>query len=231
MNCREFEKRWNEVLDARSDGLADLERDLEAHATTCERCQGVSSRYQLLRQAVSAWGPPPVPSIASRQRLNSLSVPPKPRKVVRRWSRIASPMATAAAVFGLAGIAGFWWLSRPIPQPLGAPSIASTESRRPIESAFEEATSATINLALEASAPAARIGRDVLTFEEASGSSASSEPETETGLVAAVSATDMLQTVGERVKPISGSARHAFSFLLGPPPEPEKPSNAPRGSL
>ena len=27
----------------------------------------------------------------------------------------------------------------------------------------------------------------------------------------------LIQTVGLGVKPISGSARHAFSFLLGPP--------------
>jgi hypothetical protein len=49
------------------------------------------------------------------------------------------------------------------------------------------------------------------------------------------SSRDVLQQVGERVsagvKPISGSARHAFSFLLGPPPEPAPTPRDTQGSL
>jgi hypothetical protein len=231
MKCREFEKRWNDVLDARLEGLPELERDLEVHASTCERCQSVSARYQLLRQAVAAWGPPPTPSAASLERLRCLSVSPRPRRVVGRWVRLAIPLATAAAVLALAWLDGRWRTDRPIPVRVETCSTARVSSPRPIKSALEEATSATIDLALEASAPAARIGRDFLTLEEEDADPLEASP-SEAGIAsddsaASNSATDMLQTVGERVnagvKPISGSARHAFSFLLGPPPGPEKP--------
>jgi hypothetical protein len=132
-------------------------------------------------------------------------------------------MATAAAVFALAWIGRAWWTGSTPPKNVEIVTIAKPATSRPIELAFEEATSATIDLALEASAPAARIGRDVLSFEEpvARENPSAADPST-------ISATDVLQTMSERVKPISGSARHAFSFLLGPPPGPDRRSTESR---
>lgn len=82
-----------------------------------------------------------------------------------------------------------------------------------------EATEATIDLAREASAPATRIGREVLEYERSATEEAPSDPDANQEV--ASTASEMLHTVGEQVnagvRPISGSARHAFSFLLGPP--------------
>jgi hypothetical protein len=232
MNCLEFEARWNDVLDARSEGLPDLERDLEAHATTCERCQSISIRYQLLRQAVAVWGPPPVPSIAAVEALRRLSFPSRTSRASRHRSRGLVALAMAAAIFGMAWVSSPWWAGRSPKLTEKSPKIAQVAPTRPIEFALEQATSATIDLALKASAPAARIGRDVLNFDQSETPSVPSSPEPDVGSAVAVgSAGDMLQTVGDRVKPITGSARHAFSFLLGPAPELEKAPNPSRGSL
>ena len=78
MNCREFEKSWNDLLDAPSAGAPRLEQAMEAHASSCERCRSVSSRYQVLRQAISAWSAPPAPSVGSIERLYELTVPSTP---------------------------------------------------------------------------------------------------------------------------------------------------------
>ncbi len=234
MNCREFENRWNEVLDARSDGSPDLDRRLADHVADCERCQAVAARYRLLRQAVLAWGSPPVPSLAARERLQTLSPAPIRRRPARRWSRLAVPMTCAATLAALISVGLTWWTARPEGNAPGSDlAINPTISPRPIEATIGAATSATIDLALEASAPAARIGRDVLSlddFHDPTPVAPRSEPDL-TSAVAGVSATEMFQTVGDRVKPISGSARHAFSFLLGPPPGPEKQRSDSQGSL
>ncbi len=222
MNCDEFEDRWNEVLDARSTGLPEVERLLEAHASTCEQCQATSARYERLRQAVLAWGPAPVPSADSIERLRRLSVPPRSRRLAGRWVRFAIPLAAAAAVLILIRFAGPWRTNPPVPDRIETAPIARVAPPRPIEAALEQATSATIDLALEASAPAARIGRDVLGYDSAEVEVVPIESDEPTPVATA----DLLQSVGERVKPISGSARHAFSFLLGPPPGPERrPAN------
>ncbi len=112
--------------------------------------------------------------------------------------------------------------------------------------ALAEATSATWDLARSASEPAARISRDVLDAttqgdprpKEASGGDSStvppgvmeglaslsvSVPSLEPLAPDASSASAVLQQVGDRlstgVQPLSSTARHAFGFLLGPPPD------------
>jgi hypothetical protein len=226
MNCREFEERWNEILDARSVGLPEIERDLEAHAARCESCQAISARFQVLRQAVAAWGPAPTLSADALLRIRRATVAPRPRRSLGLWARIAIPLAAAAAILGTVGV----WNSRRAEHdtPISESPITSLSTTRPIESALERATTATIDLAREASAPAARIGRDVLTPKEPAPATEAAASDADFASAVAV---DLLQSVGDRVKPISGSARHAFSFLLGPPPDSEKRNDSPQGSL
>ena len=229
MNCRRCEAIWNELLDRPAEGRSTLEQAVEAHASTCERCRGISARYQVLRQAGSVLRPPPSPSPGSMERLHALTVPPTLAREPKRlgpWYRVA--MASAAALFAVA------WLGRPGPAPEGLaprsvpPPSSAVDASRPLGKALAEATEATLDLAREASAPASRIGRDVLD---------PAASEAVAGPTAAVdsSAPGVLQSVGERVGagvgPISGSARHAFSFLLGPPPEPAPAPRESRGSL
>ncbi len=200
-----------------------MDPELEAHVSACDRCRRVSTGYQILSQAVASWPAAPAPSVASRERLRALEFPPAR---VRRKSRLVywAPLAAAAAVFCLV------WQGGPareevdmLASPAPTPRVARP---RPLGAALAAATEATIDLAREASAPAARIGREVLEYEEAAATPGPERADA-AGEVAAT-ASEMLHTVGERVnagvRPISGSARHAFSFLLGPAPDHPHPA-------
>jgi hypothetical protein len=242
MNCREFETSWNDLLDARSADVSELEQAIEAHASACGRCRAVSSRYQMLRQAISAWSPPPAASAESLERLYELTVPSTSLVIHHRRSRLARlvPLAAAAALLALAWVG---WSARQ-PGPLGenpAPvsntafpaAIGPLMKGRSLDVALAEATEATIDLAREASAPAARIGREILDLDNSKGSALIEEP----AVIAAdeSSASDVIHKVGQRVnagvKPISGSAHHAFGFLFGPPPGPDPTPAESQGSL
>jgi hypothetical protein len=242
MNCREFEQSWNELLDAQSPGVSELERSLEAHASVCGECRAVSSRYQMLRQAVSAWTPPPAPSAESLERLYALTVPsttltiPVRRSPLRHWV----PLGMAAALFGLAWLGWSARFSGPLPEDSAPasnpvpPIVTHRDPRKwPLGAALAKATKATIDLALEASAPATRISREIFDLDKTNDSESIEKP-VET-VDAESSASDLLQSVGERVnesvKPFSGSARHAFSFLLGPPPGADPAPTDSQGSL
>ena len=231
MDCREFEDCWNELLDARSPAGPAMDPGLEAHASACERCRAISSGYQVLRQAVSSWPSPPAASARSLERLYALTVPSAPPVLARRnLKRYWVPLASAAAVFALVWLGGFGRTQRPLPVSPSKPEVVAA---RPLGAALAEATEATIDLAREASAPAARIGREVLEFEEAAVSARPSKPDAAEEV--ASTASEMLQTVGEQVnagvRPISGSARHAFGFLLGPAPDPNAAHPASQNSL
>jgi len=115
-------------------------------------------------------------------------------------------------------------------KPAPAPDVASA-SPRPLTDALAEATSATWDLAQHASAPAARIGRQVFDSTSVNLPSAPfSRP------VGVRPVSGVLQSVEERVnagvRPLSGSARRAFGFLLGTPPvgDQAEGSDAPRGA-
>jgi len=236
MNCRDFETRWNELLDARPAGPSQLESELEAHALACEPCRGISARYQVLRVAISAWPAPPAPSARSIERLHALTVPATPgrkRQESSPW-RTLVPLATAAALLAL--VWQNWPVSVSTPSSERVPSLAApVAANRPLGTALAEATEATIDLALEASGPAARIGRELLDLDHL-------ETPVVLKKVVEPSAPEddsptngLFQSVGERVnagvKPISGSARHAFGFLIGAPTTQEPTPAESRGSL
>src|SRR3954469_16938174 len=61
MLCLDFERIWNEQLDAREGASAEVDRALEAHAAACPACRLIASRYQTLRQVVRVLDPPPAP--------------------------------------------------------------------------------------------------------------------------------------------------------------------------
>jgi hypothetical protein len=230
MNCVDFEEQWNEVLDAGMSGPSDLEQRLEEHAVSCPSCRAISTRYQTLRQVLGTLGPPPAPSVESTARLLALmaaSPVQARRRPVRRLARFAwVPLATAAALLVVVRLGG---TSRREPiapsETIVAPPapVRPVATSRPLDSALAEARTATIELALEVSAPATRIGREVLGDGEWRGGLAPA-PARPVDDGQAPPPSEVIQSVGERlnasVRPISGSARHAFGFLLGPPPSP-----------
>jgi hypothetical protein len=113
---------------------------------------------------------------------------------------------------------------------------------RPLRAAMAEATEATWDLARSATEPAARISRQVLdaaTGTEVNETRGASDADTVTVSVAVPSwnsiapdSAALLQQVGDHVatgvRPLSNTARHAFGFLLGPPPtKPDARANPP----
>ncbi len=233
MNCRDFDRTWNDRLDARGDlseaeGLA-----LEAHAAVCPACGARAMRYRTLRQAILAWGPPPEVSagFADRflERRGLTEARPAPRVLgLRAWS---IPIAVAASLLLAVLLASRSDRGGPaVPDAAPAPRVA-TAAPRPLTDALAEATSAGWDLARYASAPAARIGRQV--FDSATVRLPSA---TFSASVRARPVSGVLQSVEERVnagvRPLSGSARRAFGFLLGTPTEGDarEVSDAPRGA-
>jgi hypothetical protein len=144
----------------------------------------------------------------------------------------------------------------PTPGPRGHNESPDSETvavdARNLNTALAEATAATWDLARSASEPAARISRQVLSAategeREPSLSAADARPDPGAAGVSVPSlaalapdtaaAEAILQQVGDRlatgVRPLSDTARHAFSFLLGPasakpdvPPNPPAPKGA-----
>jgi hypothetical protein len=215
MNCQDFERIWNEQLDAQEGASPEVEQAQEAHAAVCPACQAISRRYMVLRQAIRVWGPPPAaPALLADRILR------QPRAVVRRparWVALIRPAAGTAAVAAalllvvVAGGRRGWF--HPV-APASTPE--RTLDPQTLSTALAEATSATWNLARATSAPAARIGREVLAETKLSGAAPPPLP------VDVDPGTDVLQRVSDGVSagvlPISGTARHAFGFLLGPAP-------------
>jgi hypothetical protein len=77
MNCRDFQRKWDELLDADAreasatigsgaeDGrsIDESEALLLAHAAECPVCRRIAVRYQTLRRAIRVWRRPPAPPI------------------------------------------------------------------------------------------------------------------------------------------------------------------------
>jgi hypothetical protein len=233
MNCRDTERLWNELLDARDTPRPDLESALDAHARACPACTAVASRYRALRLALDALPPPltaPAESVARVVRAVE-AAPPAEVIPYRRPTLTARAgwIATAAAAAIVVAI-GLWRVppgrqARLADAPMPPPAATS------LASALADATSATLELARDASAPAGRVGRAVL----ASAALPAAEPpelDMAVGPTAAV-----IQSVGDRVgagvRPLSGSAQRAFGFLLpavaaddpGAPAVPAPPRN------
>jgi hypothetical protein len=196
MTCRDFERMWNELLDsetvtdcaAGSAGaavrdMAECERVLREHAAGCAACSQVNARYQVLRRAIRAWGPPIAPSTGLADRiLAEIQAPTttawaESRSVGRKrlWPIAAALAATAAAAI-LVAIA-LPALNRSLDRRLqdGHPIVLHNTpvapdrdtatiagDSRALNMALAEATAATWDLARSASEPAARISREVL---------------------------------------------------------------------
>lgn len=213
MTCEDFERGWQERFDSRSE--PDLVRDqrLDEHAAGCTSCAESALRYRALAAALKSWGPPPrVPEGFAARVLAAHQA--DQRRVVRFPYPHTGRWAAAAAVLLVAALSFRYWTA-PAPEVVTEPPRFDP---RPLSSALADVTLATLDLARETSAPAARLGRHVLaTVVEGEGPSL-----TLPGPLEAPG--EVLQTVGQGVnqgvRPISGSARRAFGFLLGPSPRP-----------
>ena len=222
MKCRDFERMINDRFDTREALPPDVERALASHRATCSTCRAMSARYQALGRAISAWTQhPPVAPAGFLARFPEdwqhidLEAEDRAGPWIVKFRSAWGPIALAAAV-----LLAIWAGIRSGGQVKPAPPIAAAlEQARPIDPdalsiALAEATSATWDLARATSAPAARVGLEVLDAAALADTTASLSLDSEVG-----PAEEVLQDVGQRVnegvRPLSGSARHAFGFLLG----------------
>ena len=127
MTCRDFERAWNELLDAEAGGEragagragASAARPGRGRARAClagpcgrvRRLRPGGARYQALRRAIRAWGPPPAPSAGLADRILAEIQTPAPSawpvygsvrreplgRRCRRRSRRSPPSAAAIA--------------------------------------------------------------------------------------------------------------------------------------
>ncbi len=223
MNCKDFEQTWNERLDDRPPGADDRFSALAAHAAACADCRAIHARYLVLAQAIHDLAPISSPSPTFTERVLTAWAAEEPGVLARRplVSRLPIRLATlAAAAVLLVGLTLEIWTLRPKNQ--GDALAVSPVDRAPagFTLALADVTSATIDLARETSAPAARVGRDVLASADlpsASTAGAASALTLALPLSVDVPSSEVWQRVGDRlnagVRPLEGSARSAFSFL------------------
>lgn len=223
VTCDDFEPLVNAQLDARGLAAPELDEALTAHAAICSRCRALDHRYRALRRALDARrpAPPPPDSLVARildaheaesirlARVASRST------ATRRWAAAAAVLALAVGASLLRPWAGR--VRTPEPQIALEPrpmELRPMPTPSPLSEALAEATAATLELALETSGPAARVGRGVLASAAVSRAQFTA-PATADGAPA-----DRLQSLEdggtEGVRPLSGSARNAFRFLLPP---------------
>jgi hypothetical protein len=233
VNCSEFEAEWNRRLDAARAGLVPLFADdpeAAAHASACADCRAATIRYSVLLQAIGALPPPQPhdPALTARI-LATWGEQEEPRTIAASphagWRRPAIRYAAAAALAlvcfgGLMAVRDRLAVRRPAelvattPAPISATATRPAPAARPLNEAFSEAASATLSLARESSAPAARIGRDMIgSAAEAVGPVLATTDETD-----ADPRPPLLDRLGGGVPsaagPWSTPARNAFGFLV-----------------
>jgi len=212
IKCRDFERLFNELIDAgfpvmgqaavgcdptgaRSPAAStagpepattDQARLVLDHAARCRACGEVAARYEALRLALRAWGPPPAAPADLAERILAAvqaQAPPLPRgragtdRAQRFW-RTGLPLANVAAAVVAAVTVGLLIPRLTIDQPRfkhraprisrspngghGATSNPGSADARALNDAVAGATAATWDLARSTSEPAARISRQVL---------------------------------------------------------------------
>ena len=205
MDCRTFEQALQDELD----GLP-ISPIVAEHAASCPSCEALAARYRGLAGAIRAGSPPSPPAgLADRVLAAYERGPSAPRiagRVDWRGSRWARWMA--AAVVLAAGL-GVWRLSTPraLLEIRPRNELVRIEAHG-LSKSLARATSATIRLAEETSAPAARLGRLLLASASVPESGAA-ETSRGDGFLRSVPG-----RVASGVEPLSGAARRAFGFLL-----------------
>jgi hypothetical protein len=222
MRCEEFDSLCHEQLDLRAGADLRASAALEEHAAVCAICRTTYLRYQILQQALTVASPPTPPVGFVDRCLAAYDGAPRiftVRARVLPWV----PWAAAAAILVAAVILTRTGANTPIAaNPPRGPALANiVEPPRPFVESLSAATQATMVLARETSAPAARIGRQVLD------STSLASPDWGVSLPASDTAT-LIQSMGDQVeagvRPFSGTARTAFGFLL--PTAPAAPASA-----
>ena len=192
MNCQDFERIWNERIDASSSPSGDLgtrstsgsELALREHAAGCSTCRRKAAGYQALERSILAWGPPPAPPahLADRILVAARAQPSSARQGARTWHsrrRLVRFLVAAASIIPIItiGLMTRITIDRARDRdrlasatPGNLPRTSSGRSDGPkLNEAFASATEASWDLARSASEPAARLSRQFLDAATESG--------------------------------------------------------------
>ena len=206
-DCRDFNQLWNEKLDRRTDVPPGLARSLDDHAAGCEACRCLGSIYAEFASIPASWpAVPPPPDSAIRRwqaAATDARVVPPPFDV-RRLPRMVAESGLALAVAASVLVAARESLTILFPiEPAPPDRDAPPSSSLLLEEAFSEASTMTWDLARNVFNPAAQNGSKVLGRGEP-GADATIAPR-------------LGDSAGAELA--SGSARHAFRFLIGHAPD------------
>jgi hypothetical protein len=209
MTCDDFLRAWNDRIDDPGSFATDRAGELDAHGVACEPCRRLASGFRLFVHPLPT---PAVPEgLADRVVVAWLARGQRGRRFTApaRWGWAIS-LAAAAIVLAM--------FASKVPWRVRTPEVAVQRppSTRPWTSALAEATSATLDLARETSAPAARWGQDMMI------AGSPREFAWPVAIESPAMPSEILETVSRKVnsgvRPLSGSARRAFSFLIAPGP-------------
>ncbi|MDX2035383.1 MAG: hypothetical protein SFX72_01930 [Isosphaeraceae bacterium] len=228
-NCRTVRNAWNDRLDGASRPGLDLST-VEAHLVECSGCREYVEGMRLIEQLL-AIAPPESPRPLFHAQLLELaeSAVREKRGSINGGTRLAMQLSGVAA-----GLVAALLLTRgvlmppPDPVPVDESVVAAELSAR-LPEVLELASAAGIEFVQEASSPAARLGAVVFGSEQPAG------PELPSAVhVPLPDSGGMIESVGRRVgggmKPLAGSARKAFDFLLGPVEPEAEPTHPGRGA-
>lgn len=209
MTCDDFLKAWNTRIDDPGSFAVEDAQTLDNHSTSCEGCRRLASGFRSLSLRLP---PPSVPEGLSDRVLNAWAAADRRDRRIRvpgRWAWAAGLAAAAALLLAIFTP----WTLRP-GRDMGLVLKPTPTKVRNLSSALARVTSATLDLARETSAPAARLGFDVYD------ASLPGEIVWPGGIESGSAPSELFQSVSRevnsRVVPLSGSARRAFSFLIAP---------------
>lgn len=217
MNCHDFELAWNERLDDPAASLR-LSEPLADHAANCPACQPVHARYLRLSRALVENAAVAAPAVDLTDRILTAAMAsgdlgPRRRHHVQGvvWLALAAGVLLAATILL---VQNRFQSGTETPQVPVATKLPSPLDDEDLSEAVADATQATWELAREASVPAARLGLAMLE----SSPLPESAPSFELHAPSVTPDRSVWKSVGERlnegVRPLEGSARNAFSFLL-----------------
>lgn len=223
--CHAFEKWCQQRFDDRLP-LAPLDDSpgVAAHVASCAHCQAIVSRYGRLDTVIDRWSGSIAspPGLADRI-VNAALNDRRPFSFVALHGRAL--LAAAALLLIALGLGVRHSLNARRAGEIPV-ATATTAPPPPLQDAFAAATTATLDLARRTSEPATRVGSRVIARAKFPAS-----PELSLS-VPIRPASDMISALGDDVnrgvKPLSGSARSAFGFLLAPWPRDDKGGAAER---
>ncbi|MGE3820636.1 MAG: hypothetical protein AB7I30_14580, partial [Isosphaeraceae bacterium] len=161
MNCQEFERLWNETLDRSQSSRAEQNDAIARHEASCPSCRLIGAGYRAIQLLLTE----PAPMVEVPQGFAARVLAADAAQ--RAWSsrrhalRWLAPLATAALVVVA--------ISPGLLDPRTPPRLSTIN--RPLAKAVDpgELTAAltdvgvaSLSLAREASAPAARVGGEVI---------------------------------------------------------------------